>query len=77
MNSILEGMKFSANVPDDVLAFLDAEVASGHYRSRSAALTAAIVHWRESRLEDAYRQAFSDVDSVWEEAIADGWTAES
>lgn len=70
-------MKFSANVPDDVLAFLDAEVASGHYRSRSAALTEAIVYWRESRLEDAYREAFSSVDTVWEEAIADGWTGES
>ncbi len=70
-------MKFSANIPDEVLSFLDEQVATGRYRSRSAALTDAIVVWRESRLGEAYRLAFSEDEPVWDGALGDGWGPES
>ncbi len=41
MASILRSMKFSANIPDQLLLFLDGLVQEGHYKSRSQALTEA------------------------------------
>lgn len=72
MKSILESMKFSANVPEDVLAFLDQQVEQGHFASRSAALTEAITLWRVHRLAPMYAEAFSDVTSEWDATVADG-----
>jgi Arc/MetJ-type ribon-helix-helix transcriptional regulator len=76
MVSIIKSMKFSANVPDDVLRFLDQQVSEGLYRSRSAALTDAIITWRSHRLADSYSAAFAetpdDVASEWDQTITDG-----
>jgi Arc/MetJ-type ribon-helix-helix transcriptional regulator len=65
-------MKFSANIPDDVIGFLDQQVEDGHYRSRSAAITEAITMWRVQRLADSYAEAFGSSDPAWDQSVADG-----
>ena len=72
MKSILIGMKISMNLPEDEVAFVDRQVQSGHYRSRSAAMSAALKLWRKSELESGYNDAFEAIDPLWEESIADG-----
>lgn len=72
MASMIKSMKFSANVPDDVMAFMDEEVKQGHYPSRSAALTEAMSLWRTHKLGRSYAESFQAVDSAWDEAVADG-----
>lgn len=72
MQSIIKSMKFSANVPDDVLGFLDQQVGAGYYASRSAALTEAITMWRVHRLAPMYAEAFGEHDTAWDATVADG-----
>ena len=72
MVGMLKSMKFSANVPDDLLEFLDTQVTNGHYKSRSQALTEALQSWRTERLADDYRSAFVEEDLSWDVAVADG-----
>ena len=72
MVGMLKSMKFSANVPDDLLEFLDTQVTNGHYKSRSQALTEALHSWRTERLADDYRSAFVEEDLSWDVAVADG-----
>jgi Arc/MetJ-type ribon-helix-helix transcriptional regulator len=76
MSGILKSMKFSANVPDDVIFFMDEQVREGHFPSRSAALTEAMALWRQHRLHSSYAQAFSELDEVggaaWDSTVADG-----
>jgi Arc/MetJ-type ribon-helix-helix transcriptional regulator len=72
MHGIMKSMKFSANVPDDVLGFLDQQVGAGHYASRSAALTEAITMWREHRLAPMYTEEFGHEDTAWDATAADG-----
>ena len=72
MKSILLGMKFSGNMPADDLEFLDQQVAAGKYRSRSAAITKAVRMLRDADMQDAYVEAFADIDPIWDTATADG-----
>lgn len=72
MESTMISMKFSANVPEDVLNYVDEQVSAGLFPSRSAALTDAIRTWRDVRLEDEYAVAFTERDSLWDEALSDG-----
>lgn len=72
MESILKGMKFSANVPDEALKFLDQQVEEGKFRSRSAALSEAIFFWRSHQLVDEYIAAFHDDSSEWDVTLRDG-----
>lgn len=72
MKSILESMKFSANIPHDLLEFLDGQVKEGHYKSRSQALTEALHSWRTRKLEADYSSAFADYDKAWDVTLADG-----
>lgn len=72
MTGILKSMKFSANIPDDLLEFLDTQVTHGHFKSRSQALTEALHSWRTERLADDYRIAFVEEDITWDIAVADG-----
>ena len=72
MAGILKSMKFSANIPDDLLEFLDTQVTDGHYKSRSQALTEALHSWRTERLANDYRSAFAEDDPSWDVAVADG-----
>lgn len=63
----------SVSLSDDDIAFLDTEQLSGRYASRSAAVQDAVRLLRESRLADAYAQAFSDgYDEEWDAAVDDG-----
>jgi Arc/MetJ-type ribon-helix-helix transcriptional regulator len=65
-------MKFSANIPDDLLVFLDDQVSEGRYRSRSAALTEALRLWRQHTLTTAYADAFQTADTAWDVTLEDG-----
>lgn len=72
MQSIMKGMKFSANIPDDLLVFLDDQVREGRYRSRSAAVTEALRIWRQQTLTTSYADAFQSADLAWEVTLEDG-----
>ncbi|MBS1908186.1 MAG: type II toxin-antitoxin system ParD family antitoxin [Actinobacteria bacterium] len=65
--------KVSLSLSEGDLAFLDAETRSGRYASRSAATQDAVRLLRESRLADAYAQAFAEgYDECWDGASEDG-----
>ena len=58
------------------LAYLDEQALVGAYPSRSAAVHDAIRLLRESRLADAYAEAFDAwSDDEWDATSADGVTA--
>lgn len=70
-------MKLSVSLPKEDVAFLDAYAASQGYRSRSAAVRAAVRLLRSTKLGDAYAEAWhewvnSGEDEVWEAVAADG-----
>jgi Arc/MetJ-type ribon-helix-helix transcriptional regulator len=65
--------KVSLSLSESDLAFLDSEVVMGRYASRSAAVQDAVSLLRESRLADAYAEAFADgYDDEWDTAASDG-----
>lgn len=72
MQSILRSMKFSANIPDELLVFLDAQVKEGRYKSRSQAITEALQSWRTQKFADDYAKAFAESDDSWDDVLADG-----
>lgn len=66
--------KVSLSLSEEDVAFLDSETLAGRYRTRSAAAQDAIRVLRESRLADAYAEAFAE----WrDEGDADAWDAAS
>ena len=68
--------KVSLSLSAEDLAFLDAETRSGRYASRSAATQDAVRLLRESRLADAYAEAFADgYDEDWDAASGDGFAS--
>jgi Arc/MetJ-type ribon-helix-helix transcriptional regulator len=69
-------MKFSANIPHDLLVFLDEQVMGGHYKSRSQALTEALQSWRTQKYAEDYAKAFAEYDESWDVTSADGLTEE-
>ena len=73
MASILQSMKFSANIPDELLLFLDGLVKEGHYKSRSQALTEALHSWRNHKLEADYAKAFEEPGFEWDVTLTDGF----
>lgn len=65
--------KVSLSLSESDVAFLDLETLSGRYASRSAAVQDAVRLLRESRLADAYAEAFAEgYDDAWDAADADG-----
>ncbi|WP_270367231.1 ribbon-helix-helix domain-containing protein [Microbacterium algeriense] len=65
--------KVSLSLTEADLAFLDAEALEGRYPSRSAAVHDAVRLLRESRLADAYAEAYGEGhDDEWDTAIGDG-----
>jgi Arc/MetJ-type ribon-helix-helix transcriptional regulator len=60
------------NIPEDALDFIDRQVATGKYRSRSEAITQAVYLLRDSSLHAAYLEAFSDIDPAWDTVVSDG-----
>mgnify|MGYP002214591620 CR=1 FL=1 len=69
-------MTFSANIPQNLLQFLDSQVRQGHYRSRSHALIDALQSWSAQKLEADCAMAFADLDSVWDVTLHDGLSSE-
>lgn len=69
-------MKLSISLSDDDVSFLDGETLNGAFDSRSAAVHAAVRLLRESRLADAYAEAFSEWDdsddAAWDATADDG-----
>lgn len=72
MHRIITGVRFSANVPPDALAFLDAQVEAGKYTSRSAAVAEELYLIRDAQIRVAYEEAFGTLDTQWESVVADG-----
>ena len=67
--------KVSLSLSDADIAVLDSETLSGTYATRSAAVQDAVRLLRESRLADAYAEAFAEWDDdEWDAASGDGIT---
>ncbi|ALJ21827.1 ribbon-helix-helix domain-containing protein [Microbacterium sp. No. 7] len=67
--------KVSVSLSEQDVAFLDLEASSGRAESRSAAVQQAVRLLRESRLADAYAEAFAEWhedEATWDAAVADG-----
>lgn len=68
--------KVSVSLDERDIAFLDQESLSGRFDSRSAAVQEAVRMMRESRLADAYAEAFGEGfeadDRAWDATSADG-----
>lgn len=70
-------MKLSVSLPDEAVAFVDEQVRSGAFASRSSTLRAAVVLLRQSTMTDSYAAAWdeweqSGEDALWEAVAADG-----
>jgi Arc/MetJ-type ribon-helix-helix transcriptional regulator len=70
-------MKLSVSLPGDVVDFVDEQVKSGAFASRSSTLRAAVVLLRQSTMTDSYAAAWeeweqSGEDALWEAVAADG-----
>ena len=59
-------------IPPDALAFVDAQVEAGRYPSRSAVITSAVRKLRDADMQEAYAEAFADIDPIWDGVTADG-----
>lgn len=69
----MSNAKVSLSLNESDLAFLDSEALSGRYPSRSAAVQDAVRLLRESRLADAYAEAYAEgLEEEWDAAIGDG-----
>ncbi|WP_350350323.1 antitoxin [Microbacterium sp. A8/3-1] len=69
----MSNAKVSLSLSVSDIAFLDTEQLSGRYASRSAAVQDAVRLLRESRLADAYAQAFGEgYDEEWDSVADDG-----
>lgn len=69
----MSAAKVSLSLSAGDLAFLDAQALEGRYPSRSAAVQDAVRLLRESRLADAYAEAFAEgYDDEWDAAADDG-----
>lgn len=69
--------KVSVSLEDADIALLDAEVREGRFATRSAALQEAVRMLRESRLADAYAEAYGEWadagdEHAWGAASDDG-----
>jgi putative addiction module CopG family antidote len=64
--------KVSLSLDEHDVAFLDRETADGRFPSRSAAVQEAVRLLRESRLADAYAEAFGEWSESGEQ---DAWSA--
>ncbi|GAA1923132.1 hypothetical protein GCM10009775_14420 [Microbacterium aoyamense] len=69
--------KVSLSLDDRDISFLDGETSAGRFASRSAAVQEAVRLLRESRLADAYAEAYgewqeSDDGAAWDAASGDG-----
>lgn len=69
--------KVSLSLEAADVAFLDSQTSEGRFASRSAAAQEAVRLLRESRLADAYAEAFvewrqSDDDVAWSSSVGDG-----
>ena len=68
--------KVSLSLSSDDLAYLDSEAVAGRFRSRSAAVQAAVRLLRESALEDAYAAAYGEWNADPDAPLWDGVTAD-
>ena len=69
----MSATKVSISLSEEDIAYLDGEAQQGRYPSRSAAVQEAIRLLRESRLADAYAEAFGSWDQdEWDLAAGDG-----
>lgn len=69
--------KVSLSLAEDDIAYLDTETLEGRFASRSAAVQEAVRLLRESRLADAYAEAFGEWrdagdELAWDAAMPDG-----
>ena len=69
-------MKVSISLPDEDLAFVDAETLAGRFESRSAVVLAAVRLLKDRQYLDSYAAAWDEWDSagdeIWDSTSGDG-----
>ncbi|OKH55538.1 CopG family transcriptional regulator [Calothrix sp. HK-06] len=69
--------KLSISLPPSLVEFIENYKMSKGCKSRSQVIEEALELLRNRELEEAYRLASAEVDSVWDVTVADGLADET
>ena len=72
-----EAKKISISLPTSLVQFIETYKITKGCQSPSQVIEVALELLQNQELEEAYRQASSEIDSAWDLTIADGLTDET
>ncbi len=73
----MQAKEISISLSQSLLQFIESYKIAKGYKSPSKVIELALELLRNQELESAYRQASSEIDSVWDLTVADGLTDET
>ncbi|MFM9265064.1 CopG family transcriptional regulator [Tychonema sp. BBK16] len=73
----MQAKEISISLSQSLLQFIESYKLAKGCKSPSKVIELALELLRNQELESAYRQASSEVDSVWDLTVADGLTDET
>ena len=73
----MQSQKLSVFLPSTLTRFIEHYKTAKGYKSRSEVISVALNLLQEKELEEAYREASTEVDEDWEMTIADGLSNET
>jgi antitoxin ParD1/3/4 len=68
---------FSITLPSSLLEFIEHYKVVYQYQSGEQVVEKALELLQQQELEDAYRQASREVDSLWDSTVTDGLSDET
>ncbi|MUG98034.1 CopG family transcriptional regulator [Scytonema sp. UIC 10036] len=72
----MEVEKLSVSLPVSLVQFIESYKVAHSCKSRSQVIEMALLLLRKQELEEAYREASTEVDNDWDVTISDGLTDE-
>jgi antitoxin ParD1/3/4 len=73
----MQAEKISISLSQSLLQFIESYKIAKGCKSTSQVIEVALELLRNQKLESAYRQASSELDSAWDLTVADGLTDET
>lgn len=73
----MQSQKLSISLSPTLTRFIEHYKATKGYKSRSEVISIALTLLQEKELEEAYRQASSEVEQDWDVTTADGLSDEA
>jgi Arc/MetJ-type ribon-helix-helix transcriptional regulator len=68
----MQSQKISISLPPETVKFIDYYLAATGGKSRSQVISEALSLLQSRELEQAYREASTEVDEAWEITVGDG-----